>query len=184
MVAWLVGDRTPEDAHLFLRMIARRVKGRVQITSDGLPHYVTAVEDAFGWGRCDFAQLVKEYGCYVETEGGERRYSPSTCTGFYITPIMGNPDPEHISTSHVERSNLTIRMQQRRLTRLTNAFSKKLENLERSLALFFCYYNFCRRHQTIKTTPAFAAGLADHVWTLKELAQLTERYEDLMLLAA
>lgn len=187
MAGWLVGERTPEDAHAFVRLVAGRLKNRVQITSDGLSHYTTAIEDTFGWGRCDFAQIVKEYGCYVETANGERRYSPSTCTGFYINPIMGNPDPEHICTSHVERSNLTLRMQQRRFTRLTNAFSRRRANLEKAVALHFAYYNFVRRHQTIKTTPAFKAGVANHVWTLAELAELPERYgiaEEPMALAA
>lgn len=191
MVAWKVGERDEATAHAFMRLVARRVrkpkstKDRLQITTDGLSHYLTAVEDAFGWGKVDYAQVVKEYGTYVENERGERRYSPSTCTGYTITPIMGNPDPEHISTSHVERSNLTIRMQQRRFTRLTNGFSRKMENLERAVSLHFMHYSFCRRHQTIKTTPAFKAGVADHVWTLREIAELPERYaDDLILLAA
>jgi hypothetical protein len=120
--------------------------------------------------------VVKTYGTYVENERGERRYSPSTCTGFYIVPIMGDPDPDHISTSHVERSNLTLRMQQRRFTRLTNAFSRKRENPSRAVALHFAFYNFVRRHQTLGTTPAFEAGVANHVWTLAELAELPEQY--------
>jgi IS1 family transposase len=185
MLAWLVGERSADDAHRFIRMVAHRIRNRVQITTDGLHHYLTAIEDVFGWGRCDYAQVVKTYGTYIETEGGERRYSPSTCTGFYIVPVMGDPDPAEISTSHVERSNLTIRMQQRRFTRLTNAFSRKMENLERAVSLHFMWYNFGRRHQTIRTTPAFRAGVADHVWTLAEIAELPERYgEEMALLAA
>jgi IS1 family transposase len=186
MLAWHVGLREAHDAHVFVRQLASRLSGRVrvQITSDGLSHYVSAIEDIFGWARCDYAQIVKTYGTYVETENGERRYSPSTCTGFYIVPVMGDPDPEHISTSHVERSNLTIRMQGRRFTRLTNAFSKKLENLERAVSLHFMWYNFGRRHMTIKTTPAFKACVTDHVWSLREIAELEERYEDVRLLAA
>ena len=186
MLAWHVGLREAEDARIFVRRIVRRLdrKVRVQVTSDGLSHYVTAIENAFGWGRCDYAQIIKEYGCYIETKNGERRYSPSTCTGFYIVPVMGNPDPNHISTSHVERSNLTIRMHGRRFTRLTNAFSKKLENLERAVSLHFMWYNFGRRHMTIKTTPAFKAGVTDHVWSLREIAEMEERYEDCALLAA
>jgi len=186
MAGWLVGERTPEDAHAFVRLVAGRLRNRVQITSDGLSLYTTAIEDVFGWGKCDYAQVVKEYGTYVENERGERRYSPSTCTGFYVNPIMGKPDPDHISTSLVERSNLTLRMHQRRFTRLTNAFSRRRQNLERAVALHFAFYNFVRRHQTIKTTPAYAAGVTNHVWSLEELAELTERYpaEELMLAEA
>jgi IS1 family transposase len=189
MVAWLVGERDDVYAHHFMRTLARRVRNvpgkgkRLQITTDGLSLYLTAVEHAFGWGKCDYAQVVKEYGTYVETENGERRYSPSTCTGYHIIEVMGEPDPNHISTSLVERSNLTMRMGMRRFTRLTNAFSKKMENLDRAVSLHFMYYNFVRRHQTIKTTPAFKLGVADRVWTLRDVAELVERYE-MALLAA
>lgn len=187
MVAWHVGEREPADAHHFMRMVARRVRKergrRLQITTDGLSMYLTAVEDAFGWGKCDYAQVVKEYGTYVETENGERRYSPSTCTGYRIVEVMGTPDPDHISTSLVERSNLTMRMSMRRFTRLTNAFSKRMENLDRAVSLHFMYYNFVRRHQTIKTTPAHKLGVADRVWTLSDVAGLTERYESALLAA-
>lgn len=189
MVAWLVGERDDVHAHHFMRMLARRVRKqsgdgkRLQITTDGLSLYLTAVEDAFGWGRCDYAQVVKEYGTYIETENGERRYSPSTCTGYHIIPVMGNADPEHISTSLVERSNLTMRMGMRRFTRLTNAFSKKMENLDRAVSLHFMYYNFARRHMTIKTTPAHALGMSDRVWTLREIADLVERYDTALLAA-
>jgi IS1 family transposase len=176
MAGWLVGERSADDAHAFVRLVAGRLANRVQITSDGLSHYTSAIEDVFGWAKVDYAQVVKTYGAYVENERGERRYSPSTCTGFYIVPIMGDPDPEHISTSMVERSNLTIRMQQRRFTRLTNAFSRRRANLERAVALHFAFYNFVRRHKTIKTTPAFKAGVTDHVWSLAELAELPDRY--------
>jgi IS1 family transposase len=180
MVAWHVGEREAADAHHFMRMVASRVrkeKGRkLQITTDGLSLYLTAVEDAFGWGRCDYAQVIKEYGCYVETEKGERRYSPSTCTGYRIVEVMGEPHPDHISTSLVERSNLTMRMGMRRFTRLTNAFSKRVENHVHAISLHFMHYHFSRRHQTLGTTPAFRLGIASHVWSMKEIAELPERY--------
>lgn len=189
MVAWIVGERDEAYAHHFMRMVARRVRRekdprkRLQISTDGLSHYLTAVEAAFGWGRVDYAQIVKEYGTYIETESGERRYSPSTCKGFHIVTVMGDPDPDAISTSYVERSNLTMRMGMRRFTRLTNAFSKKMENLDRAVSLHFMYYNYVRRHSAIKTTPAHRLGISDRVWKLSEVAELVERY-DVELLAA
>lgn len=193
MIAWLVGERDEHCARAFMRTVAARVRmpkrwgstDRVQISTDGLSLYLPAVEEAFGWAKVDYAQVVKDYGCYIDGPDGERRYSPSTCVGYHINVVMGNPDPAHISTSHVERSNLTLRMQQRRFTRLTNAFSRKVENLQRAVSLHMMFYNFVRRHQTIKTTPAFKVGVADHVWSLREVAELPERFgEETMLLAA
>lgn len=174
--SWLVGDCTAEDAEAFLDDLAPRLAGRVQLTSDGLKLYLRAVEGAFGWKGADYAMLVKPYGPSSE---GTHRYSPSVCVGTDKTWVMGNPELAHVSTSYVERSNLTMRMSMRRFTRLTNAFSKKVENHAHAVALQFMHYNFARPHTTltkaargIHTTPAMAAGVADHVWTLAEIAAL------------
>jgi hypothetical protein len=148
--------------------LASRIETRIQLTTDGHKAYINAVADSFG-SAIDYAMLVKLYG---EVPAGAARYSPAKCLGANLTPIMGSPDADHISTSHVERANLTIRMQNRRFTRLTNAFSKKVENLEHSVAITFMHYNFCRVHQTLRVTPAMAAGLTDHVWELSELIAL------------
>ncbi len=171
-----VGARDANAAYLFMEDLASRLAHRVQLTTDGLKVYLSAVEGAFGWGRIDYAMLVKLYGQAPE---GQRRYSPPEIVGIEETPIMGNPDPDHVSTSYIERQNLTMRMNVRRLTRLTNGFSKKIENHRHALALHYMYYNFCRKHQTLTkargglhTTPAMAAGVADHVWTLEEVVGL------------
>jgi len=176
MPAFFVGDRTGKSARLFVGDLASRIANRIQLTSDGLRCYLTAVEDVFGWGGVDYAVLDKIYASPIEYE---RRYSPAICTAAIKKPIMGRPNSDHISTSHVERSNLTMRMSVRRFTRLTNAFSKKLENHKHAVALFTMHYNFCRAHMTltkarggIHTTPAMAAGLTDHVWTLVEIVAL------------
>ncbi len=176
MVSWLVGQRTNESARRFVQDIADRVANRIQLTTDGHPMYLTAVERAFKWNGCDFAQLVKTYGQTQVSEDPTRRYSPAICTGAEKTWIMGDPDMDKVSTSYVERANLSIRMQNRRFTRLTNAFSKKAENHAHAVSLYFMFYNYCRAHQTltkaakgIKTTPAMAAGLTDHVWSIKEI---------------
>jgi len=168
MISWYVGMRTPEDGRAFMTDLAARLSGRVQLTTDGLRAYKTIVKEAFG-RDIDFAQLVKEYG---DDPAWEKRYSPAVCTGAKKTPVIGHPDLDHVSTSYVERCNLTMRMGMRRFTRLTNAFSKKLENHEAAIALHFMYYNFARRHMTLKTTPAVAAGVTDHVWTLEEIVGL------------
>jgi IS1 family transposase len=136
--------------------------------TDGHKAYLTAVPDAFG-DKIDYAMLVKIYG---DVPPGEARYSPPKCMGAELKPIIGEPAMEHVSTSHVERQNLTMRMSMRRFTRLTNAFSKKVENLEHAVALHFMHYNFCRVHQSLRITPAMAAGLTDHVWELAELVAL------------
>lgn len=167
---WYVGKRTAYDAHQFMQDLAGRLKNRVQLTTDGHKAYLTAVDAAFG-GNIDYAMLVKLYGPDPE---GEKRYSPATCIGTETSVITGAPDPWHVSTSFAERQNLTMRMSMRRFTRLTNAFSKKVENLMHAVALHFMWYNFGRVHKTLKTTPAVAAGVAGHVWTLEEIVGLLD----------
>lgn len=168
-VSYLLAGRDGESAHEFMQDCADRIRGHVQITTDGHRVYLDAVEDAFG-ADCDYAMLQKIYGATLDTE---TRYSPATCIGCDMKTISGNPDPKHVSTSFVERQNLTMRMSMRRFTRLTNAFSKKWENHRHSIALYFMYYNFVRIHQTLRCTPAMAAGLSDHVWSLEELVGLS-----------
>lgn len=178
-VSWLVGPRTPETAQSFMQDVAHRLANRVQLTTDGHQMYLTAVEKAFGWNGVDYAMLVKTYGSNdVE---GTRRYSPAICTGATKEWIMGAPETSKVSTSYVERSNLTMRMGMRRFTRLTNAFSKKAENHAHAVSLHFMHYNYCRPHTTltkaaggIKTTPAMAAGVTDHVWTVEEILGLMD----------
>ncbi len=166
---WRVGGRDAWNAQNFMHNLASRLANRVQLTTDGHRAYLTAVEVAFGT-QIDYAMLVKLYG--NEPQGPETRYSPAQCIGAIATPVVGNPDRNHISTSYVERQNLSMRMHMRRFTRLTNAFSKKVENHEHALALYFMYYNFCRVHQTLRVTPAMEAGVSDHVWELREIVKL------------
>lgn len=147
---------------------ASRISNRVQITTDGHRAYLDAVETAFG-ADIDYAQLQKIYGTPTENE---TRYSPARCIGCDMRVVSGNPDPKHISTSYVERQNLSMRMSICRFTRSTNAFSKKVENHTAAVALWFMYYNFCRVHQTLRVTPAMEAGLSDHIWSVKELIAL------------
>ena len=156
VITWAVGSRGLETAHPFMQDLAARLRGRIQLTSDGHGPYVAAVEDAFG-ADVDFAQLIKLYG----TEQIEQRYSPPKCLGVKVNEVTGDPDPKHISTSYIERQNLNVRMGVRRFTRLTNAFSKKLANHVHAIALWTVWYNWCRRHATKRTTPAQAAGLTD-----------------------
>jgi len=170
-VSWLVGTRDAEDALEFMDDVAHRLQYRVQLTTDGHRAYLTAVDEAFG-GGIDYATLQKLYGKNPYED--DTRYSPAICTGIKIEKVIGDPDPKHISTSYVERQNLTMRMSMRRFTRLTNAFSKKVLNLSAAIALHFVYYNFCRVHQTLKTTPPVASGLADHVWTIDEIVGLLD----------
>lgn len=165
----LVGTRDAACAYEFMQDLASRLASRVQLTTDGHKAYINAVADAFGPGGADYAMLVKLYG---EVPPGAARYSPPACIGANLTPIMGSPEMEHVSTSYVERQNLTIRMSNRRFTRLTNAFSKKVANHEHSVAIHFMHYNFCRIHKTLRVTPAMAAGIADHVWEIDELIAL------------
>jgi IS1 family transposase len=166
--AWMVGGRHSIAARAFIQDLADRLENRVQLTTDGHAVYVNAIERAFGTD-IDYAMLVKIYG---ETPEAEKRYSPAECKGAKKTPIIGEPDSRHISTSYVERQNLTMRMQMRRFTRLTNAFSKKLENHIASIAIHYMHYNYCRIHQTLRITPAMAAGISNHVWSIQELISL------------
>ena len=168
--SWLVGERTIDDGWAFLEDLKGRLSGRVQLTSDGWNGYLSAVGLSFG-RDIDYAMLMKHYG---PDPAAERRYSPAVCTGATPKPIRGNPDPARISTSYVERQNLTMRMGMRRFTRLTNGFSKKVENLAHAVALHYMHYNFARVHQTLGTTPAMAAGVADHKWTTYEIAALLD----------
>ncbi len=166
--AFHVGKRHREDTRNFLSDLYGRVEGRMQITTDGLHHYTTGVPETFGLDA-DFAQLVKLFGDYGQFDSPEARYSPPRIAEVISKVRSGNPDPDHISTSFVERQNLTMRMAIRRFTRLTNAFSKKLANLKAAVSLHFAYYNFCRVHKSLRVTPAMEAGLTDHVWTIAEL---------------
>jgi IS1 family transposase len=171
--SWLVADRGADAARLFVTDLAARLANRVQITTDGHRAYVEAVETAFG-ADVDYAQLIKLYGNVPEAE---TRYSPSECIGTETHVRQGDPDPAHISTSYAERANLTMRMSIRRFTRLTNAFSKKVENLAHAVSLHFMHYNFCRQHQTLGTTPAVAAGIATHPLSLTQLVEILEAWE-------
>jgi IS1 family transposase len=166
--SWCVGSRGAATARDFMHDLAGRLAHRVQLTTDGHRVYLEAVESAFG-SEIDYSMLVKIYGADSEPD---TRYSTGECIGCRKVGITGTPDPAHISTSHVERQNLTMRMSMRRFTRLTNAFSKKLENHVAAVALYYMHYNFCRIHQTLRVTPAMEAGIADHVWSIEELAGL------------
>lgn len=168
-VSYLVGGRDGWWAREFMNDCAKRIRGRVQITTDGHKVYLDAVEDAFG-ADVDYAMLQKLYGAVEEPD---TRYSPAQCIGCDMKTVSGNPDPKHVSTSYVERQNLTMRMGIRRFTRLTNAFSKKAENHAAMVAIHFLHYNFARIHKTLKVTPAMEAGLADHVWSLEEIVLLS-----------
>jgi hypothetical protein len=159
-----------------MRDVAKRMRNRVQVTTDGFTPYLRAVPEAFE-GDVDYGVLVKQYGTDADPRRPERRYSPSVVIAADSMKVNGEPDEDKISTSHVERLNLTMRMSMRRYTRLTNAFSKKVENLAAAVAIHFMHYNFCRKHQTLGTSPAVAAGLTDHVWTLQELIGLLEQAE-------
>ncbi len=167
--SYMVGNRDSKTAKLFMEDLAERLVNRIQLTTDGHRVYLTAVEDAFA-GDIDYAMLVKTY----ESTQEETRYSPAKCTGSEKTRITGNPDPKNISTSYVERQNLTMRMSMRRFTRLTNGFSKKVENHAYHLALYYMYYNFCRVHKTLRVTPAMEAKITDHIWTIEEIVNLLD----------
>jgi IS1 family transposase len=165
-----VGARDAHTAQRFIADLAGRLANRVQLTSDGLRLYVKAVDRAFS-GDIDYAMLIKVYG---GTSEGEKRYSPAECVGCERVRVMGGPDPRYISTSYIERQNLTVRMQNRRFTRLTNAFSKKLDNHIASLAIHYMHYNFVRIHQTLRMTPAMAAGVTAHLWDVEDLVALIQ----------
>ncbi|QPD04513.1 MAG: hypothetical protein Nkreftii_002287 [Candidatus Nitrospira kreftii] len=171
--SWRIGNRDAGTACEFVDDLAGRLANRVQITADGHKPYLVAIEGAFG-ADVDFAQLIKLYGDTVE---GQKRYSPAACVGAKKSVVTGNPDMCCVSTSYVERQNLTMRMSIRRFTRLTNAFSKKIENHALSVALHYMHYNFCRIHKTLRVTPAMAAGVSDHVWTINEIVALVEQAE-------
>jgi IS1 family transposase len=171
--SWAVGRRDAATGHAFVRDLASRLVNRVQLTTDGHKVYLEAVEGAFG-NAIDYAMLVKMYeGDSNKKASAEVRYSPAHCTGSRTQRITGDPDPAHISTSYAERANLTMRMGMRRFTRLTNAFSKKIDNHKAAIALHFMHYNFARVHKTLRVTPAMEAGVTDHVWSLEEIAALS-----------
>jgi IS1 family transposase len=170
-ITWFVGDRSQDSAMKFMLDVASRMEGRIQLTTDALKSYRYATTLAFD-GDIDYAQLVKIYAGQTGTDSAGK-YSQPECIGTKVDVRHGNPDLDHVSTSYVERANLTMRMGMRRFTRLTNGFSKKIENHEHAIALHFMHYNFCRKHESLKKmTPAMAAGITDHVWTLAELVAL------------
>jgi IS1 family transposase len=170
-ISYLIGGRDTGWATDFTFDIRQRVVGRPQITTDAHKPYLAAIEMAFG-GDVHYAQMHKIYG--ASNDSPEARYSPAKCIGCDMKAVIGSPDYEHVSTSYVERQNLTMRMSMRRFTRLTNGFSKKIENHGHAVALHFMHYNFCRVHKTLRVTPAMEAGIADHVWSLEELIALLD----------
>lgn len=170
---WHVGTRGAESAYDFIHDLASRMANRIQLTTDGHKAYVMAVEDAFG-SDIDFAQLIKMYGTPGQTKEDMRRYSPAECTGIRKERVTGNPNMKDVSTSYIERANLTMRMHMRRFTRLTNAFSKKLENHMHAISLHFMFYNFCKIHTTTRVSPAMAAGIDDHLWDMEEVVMMAD----------
>jgi len=172
ILSFLVGRRDLEHARVFIKDLADRLQNRVQLTTDGHSVYLDAIENAFG-GDIDYAMLVKVYGPSLIED--QRKYSPVDCAGIKVKRISGNPTSKYVSTSFIERQNLTMRMSMRRFTRLTNGFSKKVENLFYAVALHFMYYNFARIHKTLRVTPAMEAGIADHVWSIKEIIELVDK---------
>ena len=170
---WFVGGRDSDAAMIFMDDLASRLANRVQLTSDGHKAYLEAVEGAFG-SDIDYAMLVKVYGPALE---GQRRYSPAECIGAVKHRVEGNPDPKYVSTSFAERQNLNIRMGNRRMTRLTNAFSKKAENHAHMMAIYFMHYNFVRIHQTLRVTPAMAAMVTGRLWEMSDMVKVLEDWE-------
>lgn len=177
IVSYMVGDRDGETANFFMDDISRRVDGRMQLTTDGLAVYLEAVAGAFGDREIDYAMLIKLYGEPEGSKDSEHRYSPAECTGTQKRVIVGEPNEFAISTSHVERHNLSMRMHMRRFTRLTNGFSKKIDNHIHALSLYFVFYNFCRIHKSLRMTPAMAAGLSDTVRDMEWIVGLVDEME-------
>ena len=171
--SFTIGTRSGQTAKMFMDDLASRLANRVQLTTDGHNAYVMAVEDAFG-NDVDFAQLVKLYGTLSQSKDESRRYSPAECTGIKKHTITGNPNMRDVSTSYIERANLTMRMHMRRFTRLTNGFSKKLENHMHAVSLHFMFYNFCKIHMSLRVTPAMEAGIDDHVWSMDEVVMMAD----------
>ena len=176
--SWLMSDRSVEAANVFMRDVSDRIKNRVQITSDGFRAYKESIKKAFNGKDYDYGQIIKVYGRHTyRIEDGDRIYSPAKITDFKKLNIKGNPDPDHISTSYVERQNLTMRMCMRRFTRLTNAFSKKIENHGHAIALHYMYYNFCKVHKTLRVTPAMAAKLMTKPMTIEDIVRISYKEE-------
>ena len=175
IVSWLVGARDGDYALAFIDDLRQRLASRVQLTSDGLKAYLEAVEESFG-DDVDYAMLVKLYGSGGDgpPNSAQRKYSPGHCTGTREIPITGNPHPDYVSTSYAEQHNLTMRMAMRRFTRLTNAFSKKLESHVHMVALYTVWYNFVRVHKSLRVSPAMAAGVSDRLWSMEDIAQLVD----------
>jgi IS1 family transposase len=173
IVSWLVAGRDAGSAYGFMQDLAKRLANRVQLTTDGHRAYLSAVESSFG-SEIDYAMLVKLYG---NDASNDTRYSPAECIGCREVAVSGNPNPKYISTSYVERQNLTMRMGMRRFTRLTNAHSKKIDNHIASIAIHYMHYNFCRRHETLRVSPAMEAGIADHIWSVEEMISLLDAKE-------
>jgi len=173
VASWMLGSRDLRSAHAFISDLASRLRNRVQLTSDGHKPYLSAIEDAFG-GAIDYAVLQKIYG--VDPQG-ERRYSPPVCLGCQVETVTGDPDPKHISTSYVERQNWTVRTNMRRYTRLSNGFSRKIENHAAAVALNYFAYNFIKIHRTLRVTPAMAAGVTERLWDVADLVGLLETEE-------
>lgn len=174
IISYHVGDRSAVSANEFMMDLASRLRRRIQLTTDGHHPYREAVELAFPQG-VDYAMLIKQYGNVPNDVRAEKRYSPAECTGIKVEQIQGQPNPKHISTSFVERQNLNIRMSNRRFTRLTNAFSKKVANLEAACALNFMYHNFVRIHQTLRMSPAMSAGILKHLWNMGDIVDLLNK---------